>query len=33
VIGSRKAAQAYSDWLRELRDNSYIQYKPGYGPV
>jgi peptidyl-prolyl cis-trans isomerase SurA len=33
VLGSRKAAQAYSDWLRELRDNSYIQYKPGYSPT
>jgi peptidyl-prolyl cis-trans isomerase SurA len=32
VMGARKAAQAYSDWLRELRDNSYIQYKPGYSP-
>lgn len=33
AIGSRKAAQAYSDWLRELQDSSYIQYKPGYGPT
>ena len=32
AIGSRKAAQAYSDWLRELHDSSYIQYKPGFGP-
>jgi len=32
AIGSRKAAQAYGDWLRELQDSSYIQYKPGYGP-
>jgi peptidyl-prolyl cis-trans isomerase SurA len=32
AIGSRKAGQAYSDWLRELHDSSYIQYKPGYGP-
>ena len=33
AIGSRKAAQAYADWLRELHDSSYIQYKPGYGPA
>ena len=33
AIGSRKAAQAYSDWLRELHDSSYIQYKPGFGPA
>ncbi len=32
AIGSRKAAQAYADWLRELQDSSYIQYKSGYGP-
>jgi peptidyl-prolyl cis-trans isomerase SurA len=32
AIGSRKAAQAYGDWLRELQDSSYVQYKPGYGP-
>ena len=33
AIGSRKAAQAYSDWLRELHDSSYVKYMPGYGPV
>jgi peptidyl-prolyl cis-trans isomerase SurA len=27
AIGQRKAEQAYSDWLRELRDASYVQYK------
>jgi peptidyl-prolyl cis-trans isomerase SurA len=27
AIGQRKAEQAYSDWLRELRDTSYVQYK------
>ncbi len=29
AIGQRKAEQAYSDWLRELRDSSYVQYKSG----
>jgi peptidyl-prolyl cis-trans isomerase SurA len=27
AIGQRKAEQAYSDWLRELRDTTYVQYK------
>ncbi|AOJ02874.1 MULTISPECIES: peptidylprolyl isomerase [Burkholderia] len=27
AIGQRKAEQAYSDWLRELRDSSYVQVK------
>lgn len=27
AIGQRKAEQAYSDWLRELRDSAYVQYK------
>ena len=27
AIGQRKAEQAYSDWLRQLRDSSYVQYK------
>ncbi|KMZ13697.1 Survival protein SurA precursor (Peptidyl-prolyl cis-trans isomerase SurA) [Candidatus Burkholderia humilis] len=27
VIGQRKAEQVYSDWLRELRDTAYVQYK------
>lgn len=27
AIGQRKAEQAYSDWLRELRDSSYVQIK------
>ncbi|WP_087646672.1 peptidylprolyl isomerase [Caballeronia choica] len=27
AIGQRKAEQAYSDWLRELRDTAYVQYK------
>jgi peptidyl-prolyl cis-trans isomerase SurA len=26
AIGQRKAEQAYADWLRELRDSSYVQY-------
>ncbi|MCA3863651.1 MAG: peptidyl-prolyl cis-trans isomerase, partial [Burkholderia sp.] len=29
AIGQRKAEQAYADWLRELRDSSYVQYKIG----
>ncbi|WP_179403554.1 peptidylprolyl isomerase [Burkholderia guangdongensis] len=29
AIGQRKAEQAYADWLRELRDSSYVQYKLG----
>ncbi|HEX7682783.1 MAG TPA: peptidylprolyl isomerase [Trinickia sp.] len=32
AIGQRKAEQAYSDWLRELRDSAYVQYKVG-GPL
>ncbi|WP_414451011.1 peptidylprolyl isomerase [Burkholderia sp. 22PA0099] len=27
AIGQRKAEQAYADWLRELRDSSYVQIK------
>jgi len=27
AIGQRKAEQAYSDWLRQLRDSAYVQYK------
>ncbi|SIT72362.1 periplasmic chaperone for outer membrane proteins SurA [Burkholderia sp. b14] len=27
AIGQRKAEQAYADWLRQLRDSSYVQYK------
>ncbi|WP_118180920.1 peptidylprolyl isomerase [Paraburkholderia phosphatilytica] len=27
AIGQRKAEQAYSDWLRELRDSAYVEYK------
>ena len=34
AIGQRKAEQAYADWLRELRDSSYVQYKiGGVGPA
>jgi peptidyl-prolyl cis-trans isomerase SurA len=29
AIGQRKAEQAYADWLRELRDSSYVKYKLG----
>jgi peptidyl-prolyl cis-trans isomerase SurA len=29
AIGQRKAEQAYADWLRELRDTAYIDYKSG----
>ncbi|KAF1030303.1 MAG: Chaperone SurA [Burkholderia plantarii] len=29
AIGQRKAEQAYADWLRELRDSSYVQVKIG----
>ncbi|PJO21094.1 molecular chaperone SurA [Burkholderia glumae] len=29
AIGQRKAEQAYADWLRELRDSSYVQIKIG----
>lgn len=29
AIGQRKAEQAYSDWLRQLRDSAYVQYKVG----
>jgi peptidyl-prolyl cis-trans isomerase SurA len=32
AIGQRKAEQAYSDWLRALRDSAYVQYKVG-GPL
>ncbi|RKP49154.1 peptidylprolyl isomerase [Trinickia fusca] len=32
AIGQRKAEQAYADWLRQLRDSAYVQYKLG-GPV
>jgi peptidyl-prolyl cis-trans isomerase SurA len=32
AIGQRKAEQAYSDWLRQLRDSAYVQYKID-GPV
>ena len=27
AVGQRKAEQAYSDWLRQLRDSAYVQYK------
>jgi peptidyl-prolyl cis-trans isomerase SurA len=27
ALGQRKAEQAYSDWLRELRDSSYVHYE------
>jgi peptidyl-prolyl cis-trans isomerase SurA len=27
AIGQRKAEQAYADWLRELRDSAYVNYK------
>jgi peptidyl-prolyl cis-trans isomerase SurA len=27
AIGQRKAEQAFSDWLRQLRDSAYVQYK------
>jgi peptidyl-prolyl cis-trans isomerase SurA len=29
AIGQRKAEQAYADWLRELRDSAYVEYKLG----
>lgn len=29
AIGQRKAEQAYADWLRQLRDSAYVQYKLG----
>jgi peptidyl-prolyl cis-trans isomerase SurA len=32
AIGQRKAEQAYADWLRQLRDSAYVQYKIG-GPL
>jgi peptidyl-prolyl cis-trans isomerase SurA len=32
AIGQRKAEQAYADWLRQLRDSAYVQYKVG-GPL
>nr|WP_240648000.1 peptidylprolyl isomerase [Pararobbsia silviterrae] len=27
ALGQRKSEQAYSDWLRELRDSSYVRYE------
>jgi peptidyl-prolyl cis-trans isomerase SurA len=27
AIGQRKAEQAYADWLRELRDSAYVEFK------
>ncbi len=33
AIGQRKAEQAYADWLRQLRDTAYVDYKiPGMAP-
>ncbi|WP_243843920.1 peptidylprolyl isomerase [Paraburkholderia caballeronis] len=29
AIGQRKAEQSYADWLRELRDSAYVDYKIG----
>jgi peptidyl-prolyl cis-trans isomerase SurA len=29
AIGQRKAEQAYADWLRQLRDSAYVDYKVG----
>jgi peptidyl-prolyl cis-trans isomerase SurA len=29
AIGQRKAEQAYADWLRQLRDSAYVEYKLG----
>jgi peptidyl-prolyl cis-trans isomerase SurA len=29
AIGQRKAEQAYADWLRQLRDTAYVDYKVG----
>lgn len=29
AMGQRKAEQAYSDWLRELRDAAFVEYKLG----
>ncbi|WP_436021927.1 peptidylprolyl isomerase [Trinickia sp. LjRoot230] len=29
AIGQRKAEQAYADWLRQLRDSAYVEYKAG----
>ncbi len=29
AIGQRKAEQAYADWLRQLRDTAYVDYKIG----
>ena len=29
AIGQRKAEQAYADWLRELRDTAYVDFKVG----
>jgi peptidyl-prolyl cis-trans isomerase SurA len=31
AIGQRKAEQAYADWLRELRDTAYVDYKSAPG--
>ncbi|MEA3119144.1 MAG: peptidyl-prolyl cis-trans isomerase SurA, partial [Paraburkholderia sp.] len=33
AIGQRKAEQAYADWLRELRDSAYVEYKLGSSVV
>ena len=33
AIGTRKSDQAYDDWLRQLRDTAYIQYKIGGPPA
>ncbi|MCX4165639.1 MULTISPECIES: peptidylprolyl isomerase [Paraburkholderia] len=32
AIGQRKAEQAYADWLRQLRDTAYVDYKVGTAP-
>ena len=29
AIGQRKAEQSYADWLRQLRDSAYVEYKLG----
>ncbi|MFC0398279.1 peptidylprolyl isomerase [Paraburkholderia rhizosphaerae] len=33
AIGQRKAEQAYADWLRELRDTAYVDYKAAPGTL
>jgi peptidyl-prolyl cis-trans isomerase SurA len=33
AIGQRKAEQAYADWLRELRDTAYVDYKAAPGSL